>query len=177
MDNKVKTATKSLNTLKRNLHDCHTGVKDKWYKYLVRPILQDSHTQRNVNKMKLVQQRAALFVKCDYERTSNVTSMLTYLNLNTVQERKVQNKSTVLYKILHNLFAFPAMTFSVPIRTSSQRWTCTYTPSSQAPSQYEVSCQSVPSQLPAKIPLDSDCRSTPSKHTLKLCFSLYIGCF
>ena len=29
VDIKVKMATRSLNTLKRNLHDCHTGVKDK----------------------------------------------------------------------------------------------------------------------------------------------------
>ena len=39
MDNTVKKATTSLTFLKQNLHGCSTGVKDQYYKSLVRPIL------------------------------------------------------------------------------------------------------------------------------------------
>ena len=61
VDNTVKKATTSLNFLKRNLHGCPTGVKDQCYKSLVRPILEysscvwDPQTQRNVNKLEVVQ--------------------------------------------------------------------------------------------------------------------------
>ena len=124
MDNTVKKATTSLNFLKRNLHGCPTGVKDQCYKILVRPILEysscvwDPHTQRNVNKLEMVQRRAARFVKGDYERTSSVTSMLTDLHWNTLQERRMQVKSAMLYRIVHNLVAIPVTPFLIPVRTS-----------------------------------------------------------
>ena len=120
----VKKATKSLNFLKRNLHGCPSGVKDQCYKSLVRPILEysscvwDLHTQRNVNKLEMVQRRAARFVKGDYERTSSVTSMLTDLHWNILQERRMQVKSAMLYRIVHTLVAIPVTPFLIPVRTS-----------------------------------------------------------
>ena len=96
MDNTVKKATTSFNFLKRNLHRCPTGVNDQCYKSLVRPILEysscvwDPHTQRYVTILKMVLRRAARFVKGDYERTSSVTSMLTDLHWNTLQEKRMQ---------------------------------------------------------------------------------------
>ena len=146
MDNTVKKATTSLNSLKRDLHGCPTGVKDQCYKSLVRLILEysscvwDPHTQRNVNKLEMVQRRAARFVKGDFERTSSVTSMLTDLHWNTLQERRMQVKPAMLYRIVHNLVAIPVTPFLIRVRTSrghrsssslSQRWTHIYTPSSQ----------------------------------------------
>ena len=68
----------------------------------------DPHTQRNVNKLEMVQGRAARFVKGQYERTSSVTSVLTDLHWNTLQERRMQVKSAMLYRIVHNLGAIPA---------------------------------------------------------------------
>ena len=76
-DNTVTKAT-SLNFLERNLHGCPTGVKDKCYKSLVRPISEysssawDPHTQCNINKLLMVQQGAAQFVKGNFDRTSSV---------------------------------------------------------------------------------------------------------
>ena len=133
VDNTVKKATTSLNFLKRNLHGCPTGVKDQCYKSLVRPILEysscvwDPHTQRNVNKLEMVQR--------------------TDLHWNTLQERRMQVKSAMLYRIVHNLVAIPVTPFLIPVRTS--RGHSMKSSSSQAPSAYGTSCQSVPSQLPA----------------------------
>lgn len=124
VDNTVKKATTSLNFLKRNLHGCPTGVKDKCYKSLVRPILEysscvwDPHTQRNISKLEMVQRRAARFVKGDFQRTSRVTPMLTELRWNTLQERRMQCKSVMLYRIVHNLVAIPATPYLIPARTS-----------------------------------------------------------
>ena len=83
----VKKATTSLNFLKRYLRGFSTGVKDKCYRPIVRPILEysshvwDPHTQRNVNKLEITQRRATHFVKGDYEWTSSVTSLLSGLEV------------------------------------------------------------------------------------------------
>ena len=57
------------------------------------------------------------FMKGDYERTSCVTSMLTDLHWNTLQERRMQVKSAMLYRIVHNLVAIPVTRFLIPVRT------------------------------------------------------------
>ena len=78
----------------------------------------DPHTQSNVNKLEMVQQRAARLVKGEYEKNSSVTSMLTDLHWNTLQKRRMQVKSAMLYWIVHNLVAIPATPFLIPVRTS-----------------------------------------------------------
>ena len=80
--------------------------------------MRDPHNQRNANKLEMVQQRAARFVKGDYERTSSVTLNLTDLHWNTLQERRMQVKSAMLYRIVHNLVAIPSTPFLIPVRTS-----------------------------------------------------------
>ena len=42
-------------------------------------LLWDPHTQRNINKLEMVQRRGTRFVKGDYRRTSSVTAMLSDL--------------------------------------------------------------------------------------------------
>ena len=123
MDNTVKKATTSLNSLKRNIHGCPTGVKYPCYKSLLRPILEYSSClwdppQHNVKKLEMVQRRATQFVKGNYERTSSLTSMLTDLHWNTLQERRMQVKSAMLCRIVHYLVAIPATPFLIPVRTS-----------------------------------------------------------
>ena len=124
VDNTVKEATTSFNFLKWNLHGCHTGVKDLCYKPLLRPILEyfscvwGPYSQRKFNKLEMVQRRAAWFVKGEYEKTSSVTSMLTDLHWNILHERRMQVKSAMLYRTVHNLVAIPVTPFHIPVRTS-----------------------------------------------------------
>ena len=90
METTAKKATTSLNFVKRNLHSCQSTVKDKCYRSLVRPIMEyascvwDPHTQRNINKLEMVQQIVARFVKGGNSRTCSVTAMLADLEWNTL---------------------------------------------------------------------------------------------
>ena len=119
-DKKVNT---SLNFLKRNLHSCPTSVKEKCFKSLTRPIMEyascvwDPHTRRNKDKLEMVQRRAARFVKGDYSTTSSVTAMLADLRRNTLQQRRMQCKTVMLYRIVHQLIAIPTTPFLIPGRS------------------------------------------------------------
>ena len=56
--------------------------------------------------------RQSLEKKGDYDRTSSVTSMLTDLKWNTLQERRLQSKTVVFYKIVHQLVAITTAPYS-----------------------------------------------------------------
>ena len=77
-----KKANSTLAFLRRNLYHCQRNVKVDAYQTYVRPILEyavtawASYTQRNINKIKSIQQRAARFVLSTY---SSVNVMLSRL--------------------------------------------------------------------------------------------------
>ena len=127
MDITAKKATTNLNFLKRNLHSCPSTVKDECYKSLVRPIMEyascvwDPHTQRNTNKLEMVQRRTARFVKGDCSRTSSVTAMLADLEWNTLQQRRMQSKTVMLYRVIYQLVSIPVTPFLIPTRSSSSK--------------------------------------------------------
>ena len=124
VDITAKKATASLKFLKRNLHSCPSTVKEKCYKSLVRPIMEfascvwDPHSKRNIDKLKMVQRRVARFVKGDYSRTSGVTSVLEDLEWNTLQQGRMQSKTVMLYRVVHQLVSIPVTPFLIPIRAS-----------------------------------------------------------
>ena len=51
----------------------------------------------------MVQLRAARVMKHDYARTSNVTNMLTDLKWDTLKQRRINTRTTMLFRIIHNL--------------------------------------------------------------------------
>ena len=55
------------------------------------------------NKPKMVQRRSARFVMGDHQRQSSVTSMLSNLKWDTLEQRRAQEKTTLMYKITHDL--------------------------------------------------------------------------
>ena len=109
-------AQKTLNLLRRNLHGCTTRTKDMAYKTLVRPSLDyassawDPHSQKQIDKLEGVQNRAARFVASDHRRTTSVTGLKDSLNWRLLQERRFVARQTMLYKAYHNLtaIAFPS---------------------------------------------------------------------
>ena len=127
VDNTVKKATNTLNFLRRNIRDCPPRVKEQCYKSLVRPTMEyascvrDPNTNTNINKLEMVQRRAARFVKGDYDRSSSVTTMLNELGWDTLQERRQHAKAKMFYRIVYGLVCVPTTPFLIPATVSATR--------------------------------------------------------
>ena len=67
----------------------------------------DPHRSININRLKSVQRHAARMCFRNYSRYSSVTSMLSELNLPTLQDRRSRAKLQMMYKIIHHLVAIP----------------------------------------------------------------------
>ena len=72
-----------------------------------------STTQRNISNLEMVQQRAA---RCVYGDYSSVTDMLSDLQWNTLQQRRMQCKTVMLYRVVHQLVSIPVTPFLTPVR-------------------------------------------------------------
>ena len=98
-------ATKVNAFLYRNLYQCPPLVKRNVYKAMVRPIMEysstiwDPHTSVDIDRLESVQKYTARMCFKNYFRFSSVTSMLTSLNLPTLQERRNRAKLQMLYKV------------------------------------------------------------------------------
>ena len=194
VDYTVKKATNSLNFLRRNIQDCTPRVKEQCYKSLVRPVMEyascvwDPNTTTNINKLEMVQRRAARFVKGDYDRTSSVTTMLNDLGWETLQERRRHPKASMFYSIVYGLVCIPLAPFLIPTSARATRghnmkflvpqssvnahmysfFPCT--------TRIGTNFHSRLSQHPAQRPSSCCYRGPPCKHS-KAVFNLYIDCF
>ena len=98
-------ANKVLGFIRRNLHSCTRDLKASAFKALVRPHLEycstvwDPHVGDLVDKMESIQRRGARFVYRDYKQTSSVTSMLSNLGWEPLQDRRKIARLTMLQKI------------------------------------------------------------------------------
>ena len=107
------SANKTLGFLKRNIKVKHEGVRERAYTSLVRPKLEyaspvwSPYTERNINKIEMIQRRAARWVKDSYSRHLSVTSMLDQLGWRTLERRRSDTKLVMFYKIVHQLIEIP----------------------------------------------------------------------
>ena len=109
----IDIITKKANTLtsllNRNIRDCPNNIKAKCYKTLIRPIVEyassvwDPITKKNIQKLEMVQRRAARFVMGNYKTTDSVTNMLQQLEWQTLKTRREQAKLAMLYRTHHQL--------------------------------------------------------------------------
>ena len=80
---------------------------------MVRPIMEyassvwDPHTCADINQLEAVQRSAAIMCYKDFSRFSSVSTMLTDLDLPTLQSRRKKLKLQMLYKIIHCLADIP----------------------------------------------------------------------
>ena len=99
--------------LQRNLNQCHQLVKSTCYITYVRPILEyastvwSPHQVGDINRLEMVQRRAARFVCNNFNRTASVTAMLNHLNWPTLECRRNQAKLHMFYKIINNIISIP----------------------------------------------------------------------
>ena len=110
-----KKANSTLGLLRRILSGCTPEVKQTAYLTLVRPKLEyassvwNPHTQCNIDKIEMVQRRAARFVYNDYSRFSHVSSMIKALGWHSLEHRRLTNQVFMFYKIYKGLvgISFP----------------------------------------------------------------------
>ena len=85
------------------------NIKTTAYKTLVRPLLEysssvwDPHTQTLINKIEMVQRRAARFCLNDYtsREAGCVSEMLNQLQIHQLKTRRTNRRFTILHKAIY----------------------------------------------------------------------------
>ena len=114
----VGSATKTLSFLRRALYKCPQAIKEKAYMAIIRPKLEycssvwDPYQRKYIQKIEMVQRRAARFVKNirRYDSSGNnpsITAALAELGWDTLQDRRRDNRLILLYKVKKNLIKIP----------------------------------------------------------------------
>ena len=107
VDRIVKKANSMLVFLKRNLEISSQDTKTAAHYTLVRPNLEycasvwNPHHSQLVQKLEMVQRRAARYTTRRYRNTSSVTDMLESLNWESLQSRRTKIQLTMLFKIIN----------------------------------------------------------------------------
>lgn len=110
-------ASKVLGLIRRHLHDCDIKTKVTAYKSLVRPCLEyassvwDPYKACNIDKLEMVQRKAARFICKDYRRTTSVTALLQQLGFTTLKERRRDSRLKLFHKSVNKLVALPVPDF------------------------------------------------------------------
>ena len=109
---KCKSATTVLNMLRRNLYFAPRSVKSKAYMSSVLPILEYASTcwqpttKSSINALEMVHHNAARFIGNIYFKKGefkifSITKLLNDLKMNTLEERRIQARLNMAYKIIN----------------------------------------------------------------------------
>ena len=109
------TANRTLAFVRRNLYSCPQHIKKSAYTTLVRPLLEysssvwDPHTKTLVNKIEMIQRRAARFCHNDYKTIEKgcVAEMIRKLNLEPLNIRRTNKRLTIFHKAINGHLALP----------------------------------------------------------------------
>ena len=128
--NICKRAGSTLGFLRRNLGKCPFECRRLAYLMLVRSTLEygatvwDPYLQQDKVRLERVQRQAARFIKRDYRSrdTGCVTRMLQELDLPPLEERRRQQRLTMLYKIIEGKIpALPPQSFLSPMDKTKRK--------------------------------------------------------
>jgi len=123
-------AMKLIGFLNRNLRTCSKELKELSYKQFVLPVLDyassiwDPYHQNQINKLEMIQHRAARFVMNQPWRRNvrdSITSLLSSLKWPTLQLRRECTRLTLLYKITNNILQIPSDYLPTPSSITSTR--------------------------------------------------------
>ena len=124
--NITSKANRTLGFLKRNFKISSPKLKTQAYQTLVRPIVEyaspvwDPYNQNQIDKIEMVQRRAARYVCNRYHNTSSVTEMLNHLQWRTLYFRRIDTRLCMLYKIIHGYVLLPHQEHLTPLNRSSR---------------------------------------------------------
>ena len=119
------TLQKSLGFPKRNIKTKHPGIREAAYKATVRPQVEyassvwSPYTKKDIYKVEMNQRRATRWILSSYSPYQSVTELQQQLNLRSLEQRRVDAKVIMLYKIIHGLVAIPIPSyFEQPMRST-----------------------------------------------------------
>ena len=119
IDFTTKRANQTLGFLKRNIRVHNKDLKSVAYKTLVRPQLEYAstvwypHTTTDINNVEAVRRRAARWATRDNRYTSSVTAMLKDLNWRPLDQRRIDSRLVMMYKVTYDVVAIPASDYLV----------------------------------------------------------------
>jgi hypothetical protein len=125
-----KKANSILGFLRRNLGNCPKECRRLAYITLVRSVLDygaivwSPYLEKDITKLERVQKQAARFITKDYSsrETGCVTNMLKELGLHSLQERRRQQRLSMLYKISEGLIpGLPRDQFLTPMEKGKRK--------------------------------------------------------
>ena len=126
IDQTVKKANSMLGFLRRNLKVSSEETKTSAYRSMIRPLLEycstvwSPHTKEYIQKIEMVQRRAARYVTNRYHNTSSVTEVLDHLEWETLEARRTKNRHIMFFKIIHGLVDIPVEKYVTPASTRTR---------------------------------------------------------
>ena len=93
---------------------------------MVRPLLEccstvwSPITHEYVQKLEMVQRRAARYVTNRYHDTSSVASMLDHLDWESLEARRTKHRLIIFFKIVHGLVDIPSDAYLTPASTRTR---------------------------------------------------------
>lgn len=113
VSNITSNAYKTLGFIKRNVNTANQSVRELAYKTFVRPQLEYASTvwcpptKVNIDRVEMIQRRAARWVKSNYSTYDSVTKMLNSLGWRSLEQRRFDARLIMFYKIVYGLVAVP----------------------------------------------------------------------
>lgn len=138
-------ATRVLNFVRRNIYGCTPDAKELAYTSLVRPLLEyatpawDPYRAKDINKLEMVQRRAARFVKSDYRRTASVSKLLDDLGWSTLSDRRKESRLNMFGKAVAGRVSISVDKFTKPIKFTRSSDASTFTTISTRTDPYKYS--------------------------------------
>ena len=111
IQNITTSASPYLGFLKRNIRSQNPALREIAYKTLVRPLVEYSssvwspYTKSNVDKLEIIQRRAARWTSNNYSTYASVTEMLQSLDWRSLEQRRSDSRLCLFYKIIYGLIA------------------------------------------------------------------------
>ena len=111
IQNKSTSASRSLGFLRRNIRSQNPALREMAYKTLVRPLVEypstvwSPYTDQNIDKLEMIQRRAARWMLNNYSTYASVTEMLQSLDWRSLKQRRSDSRHFLFYKIIYDLVA------------------------------------------------------------------------